>query len=505
MAAPALALEGVSKQFESVRALDDVSLEVPAGTIHGVIGANGSGKSTLIKILSGYHHPEPGARISVRGGEQKSFIHADEDGIAIVHQELGLLDDGTVLENVGISSRYGAGRWPLVHWRAERSRTRSILDGLGFAKALDEKVSTLEPAERTIVAIARALRQLEGEHVSAPLLLLDEPTVTLPPPDVERLFELARGIAQQGGSVILITHRLKEALAICDRVTILRDGRVVADAPTAGSSVAELVRAIHAVEIEEITATTPPAPSTEADAAAVLEARGVSGQTVQDVSLAFRPGEIVGVTGLAGMGQDELPYLLGGAVKPDEGEILSDGESRSGKGPRAAWEDGIALVPANRAGQAIWLEGTLTENFTVTRLSHYFRRARLQHRTEQADTRTAIDEFAVRTAGSEVSISSLSGGNQQKLVLARALASEPKVLLLHEPFIGIDAAARAAVLVTIQEAAATGCAVVIFSIEYELLAEVCSRVVVMSGGRIVEELPAGSLSETAIVNSAQYG
>ncbi|HEY1688278.1 MAG TPA: sugar ABC transporter ATP-binding protein [Solirubrobacteraceae bacterium] len=501
-----LHLSGISKRFEAVLALDDVTLEVQAGSVHGVLGANGSGKSTLIKVLSGYHSPEPGAQMRVRGQEVTPPLQPSQLGIAIVHQELGLLEDASVVENVGISSRYGAGRVPLVHWRSERRRTRRILERLGLSTRIEAPVSSLEPAERTIVGIARALRQIEDEQQQAPILLLDEPTVTLPPSDVERLFALMRDIAAGGGCVIFITHRLKEALEICDHATILRDGRVVASRPTAGSSVAELVRAMHDAPLEELTSeATQGAELAGAQTRPAIEARSLTGKTVKDVSFALRPGEVIGVTGLAGMGQDELPYLLAGTSKPAGGEVLLNGEQ--GKLSGSPWSEGVALVPANRAQHAIWPSGTLSENYTVTRLRDYFRGGRLAHAAERRDTEAAIERFSVRARSADAEVASLSGGNQQKLVLARALASKPEVLLLHEPFIGIDAAARASVLKIIQHAAAEGCAVGLFSIEYELLANVCNRVLVMSNGRKVRELSAdspGSLVESEIVHAAQH-
>jgi ribose transport system ATP-binding protein len=498
----ALRLEGISKRFGATQALGDLNLEVGAGLIHGFLGANGSGKSTLIKILSGYHSPDGDGRVWVRGNEESFPLHPGKAGIAIVHQELGLLEEGSILENVGVSSRYGAGLAGVVSWRAERARVRRILARLGSDLKLSRRVSSLEPADRTIVGIARALRMIEAEEIEDPILLLDEPTVTLPPPDVERLFTVMREVTAANGSVIFITHRLREALDICDRISVLRDGRLVETRDRAGVEVRDLVEAMHGVAGEAIISGESEERGERQAGEVVLEASGLTGANVRQVSFSVRRGEVLGVTGLAGMGQDTLPYLLTGATSLDSGEIVIEGRSRRRTSPRRSWSQGVALVPANRAEQAIWAEGTVTENYTIAGLRDYIRGGRLRRSKESRDARQAIETFSVRASGSEAQIRTLSGGNQQKVVIGRALRREPKILLLHEPFIGIDAAARAEVLKIIDRAAADGCAVVLFSIEYELLAGACDRVLVMSHGEIVSELDK-ELSETTIARVAQ--
>jgi ribose transport system ATP-binding protein len=503
-APPALRLEQVSKHFGAGRALDAVSLEVGAGTIHAVLGANGSGKSTLIKILGGYHTTEPGARISVWGQEIPLPVrHATAHGMALVHQDLGLLEDGTVLENVSISSSYGAGRGGWINWGRERRQVARLLAKQGTKLDLDRIVSTLEPAERTAVGIARAARQIGENKDGRHLLLLDEPTVALGPPDVEHLFSLMHEIADGGGAVVFVTHRLKEALTVSDAITVLRDGRVVAEHTGDGTDMPTLLRDMHgpgqAMLEDAHAARREMAPREEC----VLELDRLGGQVVHDLTAQLQHGEVVGLTGLAGMGQDEIPYILMGSARRLTGRIAVDGRHVEELTPAVARRMGLALVPANRQRQAIWRDGTLVENYTIASLEDYFEGGRLRLGRETARTRDAIRLFDVRPPRPLRRIGTLSGGNQQKLVLARALASEPKVLLLHEPFIGVDAAAREFMVATIDAAAAAGCCVMIFSLEYELLARVCDRVLVLSHGRLARSLAGSELTGDDIIAAAQ--
>jgi ribose transport system ATP-binding protein len=500
---PALRLERISKRFGVTQALREVELEVGAGKIHGLLGANGSGKSTMIKILSGYHTPDGDSKVWLRGKEQSFPLDPVKAGIAIVHQELGLLEEASILENVGVSSGYGSGRSGFVSWRRERELVRRILKRLGSDLEPGRQVSTLEPADRTIVGIARALRMIEAEQIEDPILLLDEPTVTLPPLEVERLFGVMREIAASGGSVIFITHRLREALEITDTISVLRDGRLVETRDRAGVAVRDLVEAMHGAASEAIIEGEREHRDERSPGAVVLEVRDLCGSNVTDLSFAVRAGEVVGVTGLAGMGQDAVPYLLIGATTPASGEVIVENEPRRRNSPRRSWNQGIALIPANRGEQAIWSEGTVAENYTIVGLPDYIRGGRLSRSKESRDAREAIDRFAIKAAGTGTQIKTLSGGNQQKIVIGRALRRDPKILLLHEPFVGIDAAARAEVLNIIDRAAADGCAVVLFSIEYELLASTCDRVLVMSHGAMVGEMTSDDLSETAIARVAQ--
>jgi len=502
---PPLRLEKISKRFDVTQALRDVDLEIGAGEIHGLLGANGSGKSTLIKIICGYHTPDGDSRVWLRGEEMSFPLDPVKAGIAIVHQELGLFEEATILENVGVSSGYGTRFAGFVSWRRERERVREILTRLGSDLHPNRQVGTLEPADRTIVGIARALRLIEAEEIEDPILLLDEPTVTLPPLEVERLFGVMREIAGAGGSVIFITHRLREALDISDRISVLRDGQLVETRERAGVEVHDLVEAMHGAASEAIVEGEREYRDKRTPGEVVLEVRDLCGGVVSNLSFALRAGEVVGVSGLAGMGQDTIPYLLTGAVPPDSGEVLVEGKPRPHNSPQKSWDGGMALVPANRAKQAIWAEGTVAENYTIVGLPDYISGGRLSHRREVREAREAIDRFAVKASGPNAPIKTLSGGNQQKVVVGRALRRDPSILLLHEPFIGIDAAARAEVLQIIDRAAAEGCGVVLCTIEYELLASTCDRILVMSHGEVVGEMTAEQeeLSETAIARVAQ--
>lgn len=503
MSVPALQLEGVSKTFGPIRALVDLDLEVGAGTIHSILGANGSGKSTLIKILAGYHEPDPGATIKVWGEAADSIRDPSEHGLAIVHQELGLLEEGTVLENIGISTGYGAGRLGRVNWRAERRRAAALLKRQGLDLDLELPISALEPADRTAVGICRAMRQIEESRFEHHVLLLDEPTVALGPDDVERLFALMREVTSSGGSVVFITHRLKEALAVSDRIAVLRDGRLVARYEGGEASGAQLLHDMHGPEQSTLENARAAREQAGVGDGGTVRIKGLRGRTLRSFDATWRAGEVIGVTGLAGMGQDEIPYLVMGAEAARGGSVEIDGVELSGHDPRTAGAAGIALVPANRQRQAIWTDATLIENFTIGRLGEYFRGGRLRYREEAEDVAAAVVRFDVRPPRPRARIGTLSGGNQQKLVLGRALTVKPKLLLLHEPFIGIDAAAREATVKMIDQAAAEGCCVAIFSLEYELIVRACDRIVVLSHGEVAAELRREQMSANEIIKAAQ--
>lgn len=496
---PALRLTGLRKSFGGIHALRGVDLTVEPGEVHGLIGVNGSGKSTLVKVLAGYHAPDGGdmelwgeAVTVTAGGNSAS-------GMAVIHQDLGLVPDLSVAENMMVSVGFGerAGVIRRIDWRAEKRRCQQALDEFGVEVEAAARVGDLTQAARAGVAIVRAIRQLRESGSPNQILVLDEPTVYLPKGESERLCAQVRSFAASGVSVILISHDLREVQATCDRISILRDG-VVRDCVSAGELTShDLVRLMIGQDLD---AFFPDPPDADQDTQAVMRVTGMSGMLTQDVSFDIRRGEVLGVTGLAGMGQDELPYLAVGMQDMVSGCVELDGKEWAPE-PHSALRRGVVVVPADRSRFAVWRAGRVWENLTLPVLASHTVRGRLSKTKELRAARELIAKFGVQPADPHLPLSALSGGNQQKVVMAKALQVDPKVLLLHEPTQGVDAGGARDILEIIRAAASGGAAVAMFSSDYEQLAHMCDRVLVLVSGRIVRELSREGLSEERIAHA----
>lgn len=497
-----LQAKGISKTFSGRTVLRGFDLDLRAGEVHGILGENGSGKSTFIKVLSGFLAPDPGGELAVNGTSVRLPMRVTDPaslGIGFVHQDLALFESGTILENIRIG-RYQTGPGWRIPWRRERRVVRRLLADFGLDLDPRTPLASLGPIERAMVAIVRALDQLHGDEQA--VLVLDEPTVYLPRDGVDRLFAAVREVAARGIGVIFVTHRLEEVAAITDRVTVLRDGERVLTANTASMTEDHLIEAILGFALTDLY----PTPHSSAGDV-LLQADGVCGASVDGVGLEVRAGEIVGVTGLVGMGFDELPYLLFGAADETRGSIVVDGARHdlATLSPRAAVEAGLALLPANRLRDAGVPEATAAENLTFVTLSDYFAGGRLRHRRERSHTRDLMDAFDVRPRAPRQRFSSFSGGNQQKLVLAKWLARRPRVLLMHEPTQGVDIGARRDIFAKIRAAADEGSAVLIASAEYEDLANLCDRVLVIRHGKVVSELSGDRLTHERVLDHVLRG
>jgi ribose transport system ATP-binding protein len=475
-----LSISDLKKSFGGTHALKGVSLDVQAGEIHGLVGQNGSGKSTLIKILSGYHTPDSG-----------EVVRAADGGLDFVHQDLGLVPTMSALENLRVG-RYETGRLGRIRWRAERRRVAALLQRFDLDIDPDTPVERLSQAERAIVAIMRAIDDLEQAH-GAGVLVLDEPTAALPAHEVGRLFSAMRRIAESGSAVLFVTHNLDEVFEITDRVTVLRDGVRVHTAATAELNEMALIELIVGHQLGDLY---PVAAGRVADVA--LEVAGVSGQVVQDLSFTTHRGEIVGLTGLVGAGHDEVPYLVYGATVPTTGVVTVDGRVLEHPGPQRSLAAGIVLLPADRHRLSSIPGATVKENVTLPVVRHFRRGPRLDHSGERTAVQEALDRFDVRPRNPNRPLVKLSGGNQQKALLARYLRMDPRILLLHEPTQGVDVGARKGIFSMLRDAAAGGASIVYASIEYEDLANVCDRVLVFRRGRRVAELEGESLTQEAI-------
>ena len=490
---PLLVVRGLTKRFGSVAALTGLDLDVRAGEVHALIGQNGSGKSTFIKCLAGYHAPDSGeVRLHGRplAGSLTQGQLADA-GLAFLHQDAPVARAMTVLENIRLG-RYGTRLIGHVSPRAERARVRTLLRSVGLDVDPDLPAGRLPAAERSLLGFAAAVDSLPEQ---GGVLVLDEPTSSLPPGSAQRLFAAVRSLAASGSGVVLVSHRLDEIMAVSDRVSVLRDGRHTGTVATAQTGEEELVRLMLGRDLDDVYPDKDPAPGD-----VVLAASGISGRIVDGVDLDVRAGEIVGVTGLVGMGQDELPYLLYGGLPLRGGRIAIDGRALDRVHPRAARERGIALVPADRAAASGALDATVAENLSLPVLRNFFRRGRLDLRAERRRGAELVTEYDVRPPRTETRLGALSGGNQQKVLLAKWLQTRPRLLLLHEPTLGVDIGSRAQIFSIVRAAADEGAAVVVASSEYEDLANICDRVIVLNRGRPVTELSGAQLTEEAILH-----
>jgi ribose transport system ATP-binding protein len=492
---PVLDLRGASKRFGQAWALRDADLRVEAGEVHGLLGENGSGKSTLIKILSGYHVPEPGATLEVNGKPvplPTSAADLRSQGIAFVHQDLGLVLSLSALENLYATSFAIGGGLHRVPWRRLRDEAAALFAEHGLAADPLTPVAELSRVQRAQLAVVRALHDIHqrGSRDGAPpLLVLDEVTAFLPQAETASLLQLIRSTARQGGAVLMVSHDLDEVLEVSDELTILRDGVVRERLSTRQASKAQL--------IELVTGSAAPEQSRAAAAALPSSSRvhlsGLRGGGIDDFSCAIGGGEIVGVTGLRGSGHESIPYLLFGALRAEHGALgLGDTvHALPAMTPERAVQCGIALVPADRLDGGCVGDLSVEQNLATQVMPSFRRRgAWLDDRGIRAGTVRQLHEFRVRPPAPELRLDALSGGNQQKVLLAKWLWGEPSLLLLHEPTQGVDVGVRHEILLTLRARARAGLPILCADEDTEFLSALCDRVLVVSRGRVVRELRA---------------
>ena len=505
--APTLVAVGLSKSFSGVPVLSDVSLTLTSGEVVGLIGQNGSGKSTLIKILSGFHAPEHGAQVSMGGTDVTAHLGAGpaQTGMAFIHQDLALIPSMTILENLRIG-RFATGAGRRILWQQEREHVRADLAKVGVSASPDTLVGDLSVTERALVAIARGLADASAgasgddgasshSTVEGRLLVLDEPTAYLPREGVERLFAVVRSLSEAGASVLFVSHRLDEVIEHCDRVVVLRGGSLVADVPVEGKSERDLVELMLGRRPEQLY---PEHRTGEAET--VLDVQGIAGQYAAGLSFTARRGEILGFVGLPGGGYDEVPYLLSGASPGTAGRVCVGSETYQAAWltPARAMRCGIAMVPADRKGASGAIGADVKGNMTLPTLGSYARSGVLRSRRERRAVDAELQRFDVRPRRSDVPLAALSGGNQQKVLLAKWFLSTPRVLALHEPTQGVDVGAKADVFTHLVRMAKEGAVVLLSSVEYEDLAHLCDRVYVVRDGVITRTLERGELSAHAV-------
>jgi ribose transport system ATP-binding protein len=502
-----LQFTGLSKTFGATRALIDVDFDVQAGEVHGLVGRNGSGKSTLIKVLSGYHVPDSGSHLTLDGQEIHLPISGREaaaHGLVFVHQDLGLVPAYSVLENIRLNSWQAHGLQK-INWKAERAGVEDELERFGIQVNAETPVAALSQVDRAIVAIVRAMHHLgsDGTDGKGKVLVLDEPTAYLPTDSVERLFEAVRTVAATGAGVVFVSHRTDEVLSLTDRITVLRDGRLVDTVTTSETDEDSLVSLILGQALSSFY----PDPVQTAPGERVLDVTELNGDLVRDFDLTVDRGEIVGITGLMGAGHDEVPYYIFGARDAKSGHIVVNGQTlKTHKAtPTEAIAAGVALLPADRLNLSGSSAASVEDNVALPVFRRYFSRGRLQLAQVRERVGGLLTTFDVRPAMPNLEFSALSGGNQQKALLAKWLQMEPTLLLLHEPTQGVDVGSKADIFSRITEAAEAGTAIIIASAEHEDLANLCTRVIVFDSGRVVGELSGAELTEERILDLCYRG
>ncbi len=479
MASPLLVLRNIYKAFPGVQALAGVSLDLYPGEVHALVGENGAGKSTLIKIAAGVHPPDAGEILfEGRPVRLEGPRHAAALGIAVIHQEPYLFPTLSVLENLFMGFQPRRGPLGLVDWRAMARRAEAVLRELGISLPLDALAGDLSAAQQQLLQIARALLQ------DARVLIMDEPTSSLSQREVQTLFEIVRRLRDRGVGILYISHRLEEVFALADRVTVLRDGQWVGTYPIAEVTPETLIARMVGRALTQLFPHTPHPPGAVLLRVHRLRRSGV----FEEVSFEVRAGEIVGMAGLVGAGRSEVAQAIFGILPPEEGFIEVDGRRMM---PRAPWEAmaaGLFYIPEDRHRQGIVGPLSVRENLTLAILRRLIRFGLLDLRAERALAQTYQERLRIRVADLDQPIAALSGGNQQKVVVARGLATRPRILILDEPTRGIDVGTKAEIHRLMDELAAQGIGILMISSELPEILGMSDRILVMRAGRLVGEL-----------------
>ncbi|MDQ4137400.1 MAG: sugar ABC transporter ATP-binding protein [Actinomycetota bacterium] len=496
--APLLEVRGIVKSFAGVKALRGVDLTVTAGEVHCVLGQNGAGKSTLIKTLAGVHTPDSG---EIRwNGEVVTLAHptaAIEMGIATMYQELDVVDGLTVAENIFLGHEHAT--LGVSNRRLANRQARELMSRLGHGNiSPSREVGTLSAANKQIVSMARALSH------DIKLIIMDEPSAVLDAEEVKNLFRVVRELTAQGIAVIYISHRLEEIREIGDRITVLKDGQSTASGlKVAETPTQDLIRLMTGRSVENVF---PPATPIPADADVVLEVENLSLRGVfSDVSFSVRAGEIVGLAGLVGSGRSEILETLYGARKATSGTVRVDGKPLARGSVPAAVAAGVGLSPEERKSQGLLLEEPVYRNVTLSSFGRWAKFSLLNEREERKRTRSQIEALELRPADPDRAAKTLSGGNQQKILLARWLLHGTKVLVLDEPTRGVDVGARSEIYALIRRLAAQGTAIVVVSSEIEEVLGLADRVLVIADGQVLTTADAGSLTEHDVLDLVLKG
>jgi ribose transport system ATP-binding protein len=490
---PVLELRGISKTFHGTTVLDRVDFAVRSGEVMALLGENGAGKSTLMKIVTGIHEADPGGTINLDGTEVRftNPRQAIAAGIAMIHQDLNVLPGLTVAENLYLG-REPLNRLGFIDWPTLREESHKHLAALHQAIDPSTLVGHLSVGQQQMVEIARAL------SLNARLIIMDEPTDALTDVETDILHDAIRQLRDQGKGVVYISHRLGEIFKICDSVTVLRDGRTAAAEPTAAVSEAEL---IHHMVGREITDKYPYTSAAERPVSLRVDHLSASG--IEDISFEAHEGEVLGFAGLMGAGGPELGRTLCGALWARAGSIELEGRKLSLRSPGAGVRAGIAFVPEDRKSEGLVQIHSVRTNMTLTALRHFTTTLGLiAHRREEKIVSDYIKTFTIRTPGADAVVATLSGGNQQKVLLAKALIIEPKVLILDEPTRGVDVGVRREIYSLINDLKAKGLTIVLISSDMPELLGIADRILVLSRGHLTGAFDRGEATQDAIMQRA---
>jgi ribose transport system ATP-binding protein len=504
--AVALGVAGVSKTYPGTHALHEVSLSIAPGELHALVGGNGSGKSTLVKLLAGVEHADPGGTFTVGkhsiDATRMTPAGARAMGLRFVHQDAGVFADMSIAENLSLGRAYATGFGGRVRWRELTRRSLAELEVVGLDCDPSAMLGSLGAARQTLVAIARALADV-GDNSESPesVLILDEPTAALPSQEARTLLGTLGRLTARGLAVLLITHRLDEVIGVADRVSVLRDGRMITSVD--GSSLTEEKLVEHIVG-RPLGAVFPEMLQAQGHEATLTVER-LSAGPVRDLSFTVARGEVVGIAGLLGTGRTTVLRTIYGDIRPLSGRILAGERELSGHSPAAAIRAGIGYVPEDRKREAIFSDLSVRANMLLASVPEFRRSYGMATRQETSEARDLVGRFGIKAASVGTPISSLSGGNQQKAVLARWLRRNPALLLLDEPTQGVDIGARAEIYRIIRAAVEGGMSVLMVASDFEELARVCDRVLVLRRGRIVAEVKPPDLEHEHLTHLAYQG
>ena len=490
-----LSMEGISKSFGGVKVLDNVQFSLRQGEVHALMGENGAGKSTLMKILSGIYAKDAGS-VQIEGCEaQAASPKAAQDlGVAIIHQELNLIPDLSIQENMFLGREFKLGRTGFINRARMRDEAKRYLSQLGMALNPESPAGELSVGQQQMVEIAKAL------SMQARILVLDEPTAALTKREIEKLFEIIAALKAQGVGMIYISHRMEEIFQISDRITVLRDGRYIGTKDTSGTTMDELVRMMVGREIKE---RFPKLDTKIGEERLRVEGLSQEGK-LRDISFKVRAGEILGIGGLMGAGRTELAKALCGAEKA-QGRIFLDGKPVRINNPASAIKAGLGLITEDRKGEGLVLELSVRENLTLPNLRSLSRFGFISHRLEESLVKGSIDKLKVKVRHPEQGVSSLSGGNQQKVVIGKWLAAKPKVLVLDEPTRGVDIGAKREIYDIMNQLVQEGVAIIMISSELPELLGMSDRILVMHEGRISGEFTRDEATQEGIMLAATGG
>jgi len=496
----ALVVRNMSKTFDGTRALSGVDLAVRPGEIRALVGQNGCGKSTLIKILAGYHEPDPDASVFVNGVKLRfgAPAHGARVGLRFVHQDLGLVQSLDSLDNIALGNGYVTHATGQIHWRKDAEQARAALLRFGYRFDVRRPVQELTMSQRTGIAIARAL---SARSSSAQVLFLDEPTANLPASEVGLLFDLVRSVSDQGVAVVFVSHHLEEVFSLADTVSVLRDGCHVHTGAVVDLSHTRLVEMMIGKPLSTVEAATT---ALRRESEPILELEGMATDVLSPLNLSVHRGEIVGVAGITGSGREAVAPALFGAA-PRTGTVRISGQELASAQPPSAIAAGVGLVPADRHHNAVFGTSTVRENITIAKLGMLARFGRISRQREGREVANWMRHVNVKPSGQpERLMSTLSGGNQQKVIMARWLRHKLPVMVLDSPTQGVDVGSKEELHDHIRAAASAGAAVLVVSTDHEELAGLCDWVCVLSPNGTTTQL-AGSTLTADHITAASFG